>query len=141
MGPPLDNRPTLKPHFAALQPPVPKPAPALLQPISTAGSGAAPEAMRSRASLVPVPRVPRVSMLSGGNLYQSFGLPGAAPTRRNVINEKPSEGEGDGSGTMGIGMTEKEIDERVISLVSILYSDADILPRSQRQLRPKSPGD
>ena len=58
-------------------------------------------------------------MLSGGNLYQSFGLPGAAPTRRNVINEKPSEGEGDGSGTMGIGMTEKEIDERVTSLVSI----------------------
>lgn len=58
-------------------------------------------------------------MLSGGNLYQSFGLPGAAPIRRNVINEKPSESEGDSSGGMGFGMTEKEIDERVISLVSI----------------------
>jgi kinesin family protein 22 len=57
-------------------------------------------------------------MLSGGNLYQSFGLPGAAPVRRNVINEKPSEGEGDRSG-MGFGMTEKEIDERVIFLVSV----------------------
>lgn len=112
-----DNRPTLKPHFAALQPPVPKPAPALLQPISTAGSSAAPGAMRSRASLVPVPRVPRASMLSGANLYQSFGLPGAAPVRRNVINEKSSEGEGDRSGSMGFGMTEKEIDERISKAV------------------------
>ncbi|KAG6857066.1 hypothetical protein H0H87_010031 [Tephrocybe sp. NHM501043] len=105
-----DNRPVPKPHFAAvtIQPPAGKPAPAIIQAISTAGSssGAAP-VRSSRQSLVPVSRVPRAS-ISGG--YQSFALPGL---KRGFAEKIKEEDESDRSGSMSIGLTEKEIDERV----------------------------
>jgi kinesin family protein 22 len=64
---------------------------------------------RSRLSLLPVSRVPRVSMACG---YQPFALPGG---RRRGFSEKEKirESDEDRSGSFGIGLTEKEIDERV----------------------------
>ena len=109
-----DNRPVPKPHFAAvsIQPPAGKPAPAIVQAISTAGSGSG--TARGRASLVPVSRPRRMSTMGGVNAYQPFGLPIAAASRRLPgINEKVQESESDRSGSLGFGLTEKEIDERV----------------------------
>ncbi|KAG5651643.1 hypothetical protein H0H81_007953 [Sphagnurus paluster] len=102
-----DNRPAPKPHFAALaiQPPAAKPAPTVLQTISTAGSGTGAGPTRSRTSLAPVSRVPRASIT--GN-YQPFALP------RKGLSEKIKEEEvSDRSGSTGFGLTEKEIDERI----------------------------
>ncbi|RDB30648.1 Kinesin-like protein KIF22 [Hypsizygus marmoreus] len=117
-----DNRPAPKPHFAALamQPPAPKPAPAIVQAISTSGSSSSVGPIRSRSSLVPVSRVPRVSSYgAGGNGYQPFALPGGAAGRR-VFNEKiKEEDSGDRSGSLGLGMTEKEIDERISKAVEM----------------------
>lgn len=56
-------------------------------------------------------RVPRVSNY-GGNGYQPFALPSAVVGRRG-FSEKIPESEVDRSGSIGIGLTEKEIDERV----------------------------
>ncbi|KAF9458221.1 P-loop containing nucleoside triphosphate hydrolase protein [Collybia nuda] len=114
-----DNRPAPKPHFAAvaIQPPAGKPAPAILQHISTAGAGSGPGPTRSRASLVPVSRVPRVSA-HGGNGYQPFALPGAAVGRRG-FSEKIPESEVDRSGSIGVGLTEKDIDERISKAVEM----------------------
>ncbi|KAG6853357.1 hypothetical protein C0991_005031 [Blastosporella zonata] len=104
-----DNRPVPKPHFAAvaIQPPAGRPAPAIIQAISTAGSSSGPAPGRSRQSLVPVSRVPRAS-ISGG--YQSFTMHGA---RRGFVEKIREEDESDRSGSMGMGLTEKEIDERI----------------------------
>lgn len=115
----VDNRPAPKPHFAAvaIQPPAPKPAPAIVQSICTEGTGsgaptvAASGLTRSRYSLVPVPKLPRVSVAYG---YQPFALPGGG--RRIALDkekEKIRESDGDRSGSIGVGLTEKEIDERV----------------------------
>jgi kinesin family protein 22 len=115
---PPDNLPVPKPHFAAvaIQPPPPKPAPAIVHSITTSegiGSGGmmlAPAGlMRSRHSLLPVFREPRVSMAGG---YQPFALPGG---RRRGFGDKEKirESDEDRSGSFGIGLTEKEIDERV----------------------------
>ncbi|TFK37973.1 P-loop containing nucleoside triphosphate hydrolase protein [Crucibulum laeve] len=109
-----DNRPAPKPHFAAvsIQPPAARPAPALVQAISTSGSGAGAGSGRSRASLVPVSRVPRVSAYGGGNGYLPFAIAGPAPGRRTTaISEKGDDV--DRSGNLGIGLSEKEIDERI----------------------------
>lgn len=58
-------------------------------------------------------RVPRVSNY-GGNGYQPFALPSAVVGRRGFSEKIPeSEVEVDRSGSIGIGLTEKEIDERV----------------------------
>jgi kinesin family member 22 len=105
-----DNRPAPKPHFAALaiQPPPAKLAPAVVQAISTAGSGSGPS--RPRISLVPVSRSHRMSSLGGGgNGYQAFGING--PRRGLGVNDKIVESEG--SSSRGFAMTEKDIDERV----------------------------
>ncbi|KAF8155490.1 P-loop containing nucleoside triphosphate hydrolase protein [Crassisporium funariophilum] len=112
-----DNRPAPKPHFAAvaIQPPPSKPAPAIVQAISTAGAGSG--AGRPRASLVPVARSHRMSSI-GGNGYQPFGLPATGPARRGgAFNEKIQETEGNRSGNVGFGMTEKDIDERISKAV------------------------
>lgn len=109
-----DNRPAPKPHFAALtiQPQPAKLAPAVVQAISTAGSGSGTS--RPRISLVPVSRSHRMSSIGGGNGYQAFGMNG--PKRGQGVNEKIAELEGRGSGNLGFAMTEKDIDERVLSL-------------------------
>ena len=96
-----------------IQPPPAKLAPAVVQAISTAGSGSGPS--HRRASLVPMSRSHRMSSLGGGNGYQAFGING--PRRTLGVNDKivGSEGSRSGSrsGNLGFAMTEKDIDERV----------------------------
>jgi len=111
-----------KPHFAAvaIQPPALKPAPAIVQSISTEGISGAMTAgagasglTRSRYSLVPVSKVSRVSVVYG---YQPFALPGGGrrvASEREREREKIRESDEDRSGSLGMGLTEKEIDERV----------------------------
>ncbi|KAJ3566458.1 hypothetical protein NP233_g6991 [Leucocoprinus birnbaumii] len=121
-----DNRPVPKPHFAA--PPAPKPAATILQPITTAGSSssssstAVAAAGKARASLCPNPnaprsRVPRVSNVGvGGTVYQRFAIPGglSGSGRRSLenIDEKSAMG-----GLGGLGLTEKEIEEKIMKVV------------------------
>jgi len=107
-----DNRPTSKPHFAAvsIQPPAAKPAPAITQAISTSGTGTV--AGRSRPSLVPVSRPRRMSAFGGGNAYQPFALPVGGSRRLQAITDEKDD-DSDRSGSLGPGLTEKEIDERV----------------------------
>ena len=72
---------------------------------------------RSRYSLVPVPKLPRVSAAYG---YQPFALPGGG--RRVAFDkekEKIRESDEDRSGSVGVGLTEKEIDERVRSRIPV----------------------
>ncbi|KAF5375666.1 hypothetical protein D9615_009354 [Tricholomella constricta] len=126
-----DNRPAPKPHFAAvaIQPPAAKPAPAILQAISTAGSGSGAGPLRSRNSLVPVSRVPRVSMAGG---YQPFVLPGAGAARRAFSEKIKEEDTSDRSGSLGIGLTEKEIDERISKAV-----EAEVTRRLEERERAR----
>jgi hypothetical protein len=64
--------------------------------------------------------MPRISAIAGGNPFQPFSLPGAAPDQGAALSEKIRETEMDQSGSLGIiGLTEKEIDERVC-LVPVL---------------------
>ena len=142
-----------KPHFAALpiQPPPARLAPAVVQAISTAGSGSS----RPRTSLVPVSRSHRLSSLGSGNGYQAFGIHG--PRRGLGLNDKIMESEGSRSGNPGFAMTEKDIDERVcysfiffdILLPAVIDPLTDVLEkfgcRSRKrwkpQWRPKLLGD
>ncbi|KAG5641661.1 hypothetical protein DXG03_004527 [Asterophora parasitica] len=126
-----DNRPAPKPHFAAvaIQPPAAKPAPAIVQAISTGGSGTGAGIPRSRSSLVPVSRVPRVSMGGG---HQPFALPSAAAAPRKGFSEKIKEEFSDRSGTLGIGLTEKEIDERISRAV-----EAEVARRLEERERAR----
>jgi kinesin family protein 22 len=118
-----------RPHFAALpiQPPPARLAPAVVQAISTAGSGSGPS--HPRPSLVPVSRSHRMSSLGGGNAYQAFGING--PRRGLGVNDKIVESEGSRSGSLGFAMTEKDIDDRVcysfIVLDNLLPADIDPL--------------
>lgn len=121
----IDNRPQPKPHFAAIQPPPPKLAPAVLQHTAIMGVGG-----HSRPSLVPNPnmrpgsRVPRVSAYgAGGAGYQPFALGGGGGGKRmsyagagGVVEEKSS---------LTMGLTDKEIDERVGFLFSDFYCGWD----------------
>ncbi|KIM37196.1 hypothetical protein M413DRAFT_279239 [Hebeloma cylindrosporum] len=112
-----DNRPASKPHFAAvsIQPAAGKPAPAVVQAISTTGSGIGSGRV-GRPSLVPVSRSHRMSSFgSAGNGYQPFTFPQAR--KGAPMNEKIQESESDRSGNLGFGMTEKEIDERISKAV------------------------
>ena len=118
-----------KPHFAALpiQPPPARLAPAVVQAISTAGSGSGPS--RTRTSLVPVSRSRRMSSLGGGNGYQAFGING--PRRGLGVNDKIVESEGNQSGNLGFAMTEKDIDERVCCFIFFdTWFPADIDPHT-----------
>jgi hypothetical protein len=105
-----DNRPVPKAHFAAvpLQPAVPKPAAAILQTVSTMGSNKA--GSRARRSLVPVSMGHRASIVASANGYHPFALP-AATGRFSTIHER--DGESNRSGNVNVGLTEKEIDDRV----------------------------
>ncbi|RXW20557.1 hypothetical protein EST38_g5299 [Candolleomyces aberdarensis] len=102
-----DNRPAPKAHFSAPSnpPPIGKPAPAVLIPVSTTGTGSGAGPTRSRASLVPVvSRVPRVSM--GANQYQPFALAGVGGGGRRLTSIGEAQPERP-------GLTEKDIDERI----------------------------
>lgn len=98
---------------------------------SGSGSG------RSRASLVPVSRVSRVSGYGVGNAYQPFAFPGRSSFG---INEK-IQAESDRSGNLGIGLSEKEIDERVRFVISLYaatkVNSLFIIPRFQERLKPR----
>ena len=112
-----DNRPQPKPRFAAVsaQPPQAKAATHIL-PLATAGNPTVGPG-RGRPSLVPVSRVPRASSIGIANSYQPFTLNhGAAVRNRRGVSRQPSDRiveESDNSGSIGLMLTEKEIDERV----------------------------
>ncbi|CAA7268260.1 unnamed protein product [Cyclocybe aegerita] len=133
-----ENRPAPKPHFAAvsIQPPAGKPAPAVLQAVSTTGAGAGSGSLRgARPSLVPVSRSShRMSNfgLNSQGAYQPFALPGAGRRPEKVQEES------DRSGSLGFGMTEKEIDDRISKAVEAAV-EAEVARRlaereRQRQL-------
>lgn len=121
-----DNRPQPKQHFSApnIPAPVGKAATGVLLPASTTGSvtiayapgtDARPNRRRSgRQSLVPVSRVPRVSMGGAGTaLYQPFaftGTVGGAGNRRLTTIAEAPRPQASGS---GLGLTAEDIDERI----------------------------
>ncbi|KAF5310938.1 hypothetical protein D9619_008254 [Psilocybe cf. subviscida] len=140
-----DNRPAPKPHFAAvaLQPPPAKPAPAILQAISTTAAAAAGTTgsmgrARGRSSMVPVSRT-RKSSIGGASGFQPFGLPNVGTSRRNMLmNEKiEEEYENDRSGSLGFGMTEKEIDERISKAVEAAV-EAEVTRRLAERERQRA---
>lgn len=108
----IDNRPALKPRFSALpvQLPIPKPAAAVVQSITTTGSNSG--ASRPRSSLVPVAKGHRMSSTGIGIGYQPLAL----PVNNLPVIRSDKVGESDRSGNAGFGLTEKEIDERVCLL-------------------------
>ncbi|KAF8903894.1 kinesin-like protein [Gymnopilus junonius] len=132
-----DNRPAPRPHFAAvsIQPPAAKPAPAIIQAISTAESSSGPS--RARPSMVPISRSQRMSSIGSGNLYQPFGLLSGAGRRPSAIPEKIQESEGDRSGSLGFGMTEKEIDERISKAVEAAV-EAEVTRRLAERERQRA---
>ncbi|KAK2464524.1 hypothetical protein APHAL10511_003503 [Amanita phalloides] len=124
-----DNRPQPKPHFAAVttQYAPGKPAtnilPNTLLPATVSNPTAVPG--RGRPSLAPMSRVPRASSVGIANHYQPFVLNqrtgpmnrrgGADGFRRT--SDKIDES--DNSGSIGIMLTEKEIDERISKIVEM----------------------
>ena len=104
-----DNRPVPKPHFAAVPLQVAKPAAAILQTISTMGANKG-VGSRARRSLVPVGMSHRASIVPSANGYQPFAIPNATGRYSVVPNERD---EGNRSGSANVGLTEKEIDDRV----------------------------
>ncbi|EGO03669.1 hypothetical protein SERLA73DRAFT_83760 [Serpula lacrymans var. lacrymans S7.3] len=108
-----NNKPKPKPHFAAIQPPPPKLAPAVLQPVSTAGSSSGP----SRQSLVPGPRqslagFSRVPRVSGFGIGPSTSLPTRLRSSGGVAAVKEKE-------PGGMQLTDKDIDERIAKAVEM----------------------
>ncbi|KDR80423.1 hypothetical protein GALMADRAFT_242858, partial [Galerina marginata CBS 339.88] len=132
-----DNRPAPKPHFAAasIQPPAAKPAPAIVQAISTAGSGSGTS--RARHSLVPVSKAHRMSSIGGGNGYQPFGLTTMAPGRRPPGINEIQDMESNRSGSLGFGMSEKEIDERISKAVEAAV-EAEVTRRLAERERQRA---
>lgn len=104
-----DNRPVPKPHFAAVPLQPAKPAAAMLPTISTTGANKG-VGSRARRSLVPVGMSHRASIVPSANGYQPFALPAATGRYSVVPNERD---EGNRSGSANVGLTEKEIDDRV----------------------------
>ncbi|KAG6900381.1 hypothetical protein C0993_011731 [Termitomyces sp. T159_Od127] len=130
-----DTLNTLKPvpkvHFSAIttHPPPAKPAPALIQAISTAGSSSGAGPLRSRQSLVPVSRVPRASIAGG---YQPFALPGSKKGLPSFVEKIKEEDSSDRSGSFGLGLTEKEIDDRISRAV-----EAEVTRRLEERERQR----
>ncbi|KIL60297.1 hypothetical protein M378DRAFT_84006 [Amanita muscaria Koide BX008] len=122
-----DNRPQPKPHFAAVatQLPLAKPAVAIF-PVNAIGNP-----VRSRKSLAPVSRVPRASSFGLANGYQPFtvgSLNRRGDTRRPIDRIEES----DNSGSLGLMLTEKEIDERISKIVEI-----EVARRLEERLKEK----
>ncbi|KIM91711.1 hypothetical protein PILCRDRAFT_137751 [Piloderma croceum F 1598] len=110
-----DNRVQPKPHFAAIQPPPPKLAPAVLQQTSILGG-------HSRPSVGGIPRagpsrVPRVSTYgagAGGSGYQPFAMGGGG---KRMSFAPMGMGADEKTNSLTMGMTDKEIDERIAKAV------------------------
>ncbi|KAJ8594963.1 kinesin-domain-containing protein [Rhizopogon salebrosus TDB-379] len=110
-----DIRPQTKPHFASIQPPPPKLAPVVLQPLEAVAGlsrGPRPSITRvgPRASLAGPSqsrsRVPRVS---------GIGVFGGQKGRR--LSTVPTLMEESGSSSMMMQLSDKEIDERIARAV------------------------
>jgi len=71
-----------------------------------------------------------MSLIAPGNGYQPFTIP--ASMAGKPLNEKTAEG--DQSGGAGVGLTEKEIDERVRSLLPLWpdITHSDVSCRSRK---------
>ncbi|KAH7886963.1 P-loop containing nucleoside triphosphate hydrolase protein [Phlebopus sp. FC_14] len=110
-----DNRPQPKPHFAAIQPPPPKLAPAVLQsiPIHASSSNTVITTTNAVAgpSRGPRPsRVPRISGIGGGLVPP---LNGGAKIRSRPSSAAAIDARPDGLAQL----TDKEIDERIARAV------------------------
>ncbi|OAX36355.1 kinesin-domain-containing protein [Rhizopogon vinicolor AM-OR11-026] len=110
-----DIRPQAKPHFASIQAPPPKLAPAVLQPLEAVAGlsrGPRPSIARvgPRASLAgpSKSRVPRVS---------GIGVFGGHRGRRPSAVPAPISEEGEAGGSSMVQLTDKEIDERIARAV------------------------
>ncbi|KAJ8075841.1 hypothetical protein PM082_021473 [Marasmius tenuissimus] len=117
-----ENRPVVKPHFAALNIHRPPQQPVTVKAIATQPTAPAPPPTtleqppipirRGRPSLVPVPR-PRVSRVSSAFAFQ----PMTAPLMQ--IPEGIATSQSTGSGFSGLGLTEEEINERISKAVEV----------------------
>lgn len=117
-----DMRPQPKPHFAAILPPPPKPAPAVLQPLE-AVAGPSRRPRPSIARVAPRPslagasqsrsRVPRASGIGVFGVQKGHRpRPSGVPTLISEIAET--------SGSSGMmQLTDKEIDERIARAVEV----------------------
>ncbi|KAF8650678.1 hypothetical protein AX16_005116 [Volvariella volvacea WC 439] len=110
----IENKPVTNERVetrpAPKQPAAPKPAPAVVQQVSTTSSrpSIGLGLPRPRSSLAPTSRVPRIPRAS------SYG--GTRPNSRTMV-EKTPEYEGNRSQSVGILMTEEEINERIAKAV------------------------
>ncbi|TFK68341.1 kinesin-domain-containing protein [Pluteus cervinus] len=123
-----DTRPPPKSHFAAMPPPAPKPTFVAPPPPSQATSGALP---RSRTSLLPS-RQPRASAIGGASGFQPFAL----PKYKSRTGRQMPEEESNQSGNLAIGLSEKEIDERISKAV-----EAEVARRLEARERERQEED
>ncbi|PFH48968.1 hypothetical protein AMATHDRAFT_5329 [Amanita thiersii Skay4041] len=126
-----DNRPQPKPHFAAVatQPAPLKPA-AIALPQASTSNNPLTIPSKPRAS-----RVPRASCVGTANTFQSFSLNGNGSSlnrRRGTRLQNERVEESDNSTSMGIMLTEKEIDERISKMV-----EAEVARRLEERLKEK----
>ncbi|KAF8634231.1 hypothetical protein AX15_000994 [Amanita polypyramis BW_CC] len=130
-----DNRPQPKPHFAAVAAPPPqaKLATSLLPPATTGNPTVA--LARARPSIAPNSRVPRASSFGVANGHLPFSLnQGTGSLGRRGRSRKPSDRveEADNPGSIGLMLTEKEIDERISKIVEI-----EVTRRLEERLKEK----
>ncbi|KAA1472399.1 kinesin-domain-containing protein [Dentipellis sp. KUC8613] len=119
-----DNRPAPKPHFAAIQAPIPASKPASL-PIQTVAGPSRPSIVSSRNAgslpgLAGPSRVPRVSAIGGSAPY-----PGASKRRESRIGTVHSHRD-----SQGLNLSEKEIDDRISKAV-----EAEVARRLEERLK------
>jgi kinesin family protein 22 len=112
-----DTQAQPKPHFAAIHPPPPRLAPAVLQPISTSASA------RPRPSLIPNPRsslLPnaiRLRAQTKGGRVSAFSGAAMGFSASTSGRRRSSAGGAAVNVLHAATMTEKEIDERVCCAV------------------------
>lgn len=109
-----DNRPQTKPHFAAVQPPPPKLAPAVLNsvPVHASSTAAMTTTTNNTAAVGPSrgprpSRVPRPSNVGTGLVPPGHSRPSS---RHSSIPQKPES---------TVQLTDKEIDERIARAVEV----------------------
>ncbi|KAG8216883.1 P-loop containing nucleoside triphosphate hydrolase protein [Butyriboletus roseoflavus] len=104
-----DNRPQAKAHFAAIQPPPPKLAPAILQadPILASEAVVATKAAPRHSRGPRLSRVPRISGIGAG-LLPPLAKARSRPPSSAAIMEKPET---------TVQLTDKDIDERIAKAV------------------------
>ncbi|KAK1230587.1 hypothetical protein PQX77_006324 [Marasmius sp. AFHP31] len=134
-----ENRPAVKPHFAALNVHRPPPQPAAAkviittQPVAPAPAPPAPtheqpppRLGRGRPSLVPRPRVSRVS-----SAFQPMSAPLMGIPEGMATSQSQPGASGGGAGA-GLGLTEEEINERISKAV-----EAEVARRLEERERER----